>query len=58
MKLDKTTIVIFIMGCATLTLIAFTFFPNNILQVFSGSAIPFLLDPFLDVPQGGEKVNE
>lgn len=43
MKLDKPTSTLFIIGSLTITLLAVIIFPNNILEVFSGSSLTLLL---------------
>jgi hypothetical protein len=54
MKITKRTLVFFVIVFSTLTLIAVTVFFNNILQVFSGAGIAFLVKPFLDAPKKKE----
>ena len=43
MKIDKTDFALFLIGSLTVTLLAVTVFPNNILQVYSGSFLALLL---------------
>jgi hypothetical protein len=58
MKLDKHDLIFLAVGFLALTLIAVSLFPCNIPQVYAGSLLPFLLDPFLETPkpkQRGDK---
>lgn len=47
MKFDKVALALFFIGSLTITLVALLVFPNQIFQVFSGSGIAFLIEPFL-----------
>ena len=43
MKLDKPTLALSLAAVATIVFIAVTVFPNNIIEVFSGSVLALLL---------------